>query len=69
MLGRMEFRKNVGQTHSGSVWIKKRPVSDAQEQQLQEKLLAYRRKLLPKNVMEFMPIGPPNVFFEFLDFK
>ncbi len=69
MLEKMEFGKNVEEACTGSIPIKTRSVTDAQRQELHQKLLAYRQKLLPDSVTEFMPVGPPNVFFEFSQFQ
>ncbi len=69
MLEKMELGKNVQEACTGSIPIKTRSVTDAQRQVLHQKLLAYRQKLLPNSVTEFMPVGPPNVFFEFSQFQ
>jgi hypothetical protein len=65
----MEFGKNADVRSYSSIPAKTRPVSDAQRQELHQKLLTYRKTLLPKSVTEFMPVGAPNVFFEFSQFQ
>lgn len=65
----MEFGTNSSERSRCDISVKTRPVSDAQQRQLHEKLLAYRKTLIPKTVTEFMPVGPPNVFFEFGQFQ
>ena len=64
----MHFGKNAEVTVQ-SIPAKLRPVSDSQRQQLHQNLLAYRKSLFPKSVAEFMPVGPPNIFFEFGQFQ
>ena len=65
----MEFGKNAYVRSYSSIPAKTRPVSDAQRQELHQKLLTYRKTLLPKSITEFMPVGAPNVFFEFSQFQ
>lgn len=65
----MEFGTNSSERSRSDISVKTRPVSDAQQLQLHEKLLAYRKTQIPKTVTEFMPVGPPNVFFEFGQFQ
>ncbi|CAB4033184.1 mediator of RNA polymerase II transcription subunit 34-like, partial [Paramuricea clavata] len=63
----MEFGKNADVRSYSSIPAKTRPVSDAQRQELHQKLLTYRKTLLPKSVTEFMPVGAPNVFLNLDD--
>mgnify|MGYP002803383719 FL=1 len=63
----MKFERNVSSPHN--IPAKTRPVSVVQRQELHQKLLSYRKTLIPESVKEFMPVGHPNVFFEFSQFQ
>ena len=60
----MDFGKKAEEVENLQA-SRKREVTDMQRQMLNEKLVRYRKSLLPKNVKEFIPVGTSSVLFEF----
>jgi hypothetical protein len=60
----MDFGKKAEEVQNLQA-SRKREVTDMQRQMLNEKLVRYRKSLLPKNVKEFIPVGTSSVLCEF----
>ena len=63
----MEFGKNASPSQNHPA--KTRPVSNVRRQELHQKLVSYRKTLIPQSVKEFVPVGHPMCFLNFATFK
>ena len=65
-IDKMSFQKEMTEMRPR---LRKRVVTNDQQNQLKQKLLQYRNSLLPSSTAEFIPVASTGIFFEFGNYQ